>query len=203
MIRALGSTQRPLYRWRPSCPILVSVMILYEAGQRRTAGVSQSIKVFVAISVSLVGLGLAWIFGIPALEDVLRTRRRSSRYGGRAEVEYAWEDLTDALTSVGLEPEKSETRKQYVSRVAPKTRLDTSALSTVATLTDEASYGASGDRRRDLRTRAALGNRTRVRTCRTCQPERTADSSTSPRRCNSRVQTPLEADEQASVSEPA
>ena len=113
------------------------------SGTAQDGGVSQSIKVFVAISVSLVGLGLAWIFSIPALEDVLRTRRRSSRYGGRAEVEYAWEDLTDALTSVGLEPEKSETRKQYVSRVAPKTRLDTSALSTVATLTDEASYGAS------------------------------------------------------------
>jgi len=86
-------------------------------------------------------LAIAWIVGLPAAERKLRDRRRSRQSSQNAEIEFAWEDLTEALTSVGLQPAHTETRTEYVTRVAPKGKLDYGNLATVASLTDEASYG--------------------------------------------------------------
>lgn len=93
----------------------------------------------IALAVMIAAAG-AWAFGVPIVEQKLRNRRRANRASQNAEIEFAWEDLTEALADVGLAPTQTETRTEYVDRVAPKGRLDYGSLATVASLTDEASY---------------------------------------------------------------
>ena len=105
-----------------------------------SGGVPQWI-VTAMIGITAIAIAAAiWWFGVPALERRLRAKRRSKAAGRRAEVEYAWEDLTEALTGLGLPQSTTETRREYVHRVAPRSRLDHDAMGAVAVLTDQATY---------------------------------------------------------------
>ena len=109
-------------------------------GDQTGGGLPQWIIIATTVLVAAAALFGLWWFGIPALEQRLRSKRRAKIDGRRADVAYAWEDLTEALTELGLPQGESETRHEYVERVAPRSRLDHDTMGTVALLTDRATY---------------------------------------------------------------
>ena len=112
-------------------------------GNQQGGGVPQWIITSIIGLTAITILAGLWWTGMPALEQRLRTKRRAKATSRSAEVVHAWEDLIEALTGLGLPQNETETRREYVRRVSPRSRLDHSAMGTVALLTDQATYSGA------------------------------------------------------------
>ncbi|MEZ5283052.1 MAG: DUF3488 and transglutaminase-like domain-containing protein [Acidimicrobiales bacterium] len=100
------------------------------------------LKFLAVMAIGGTMVGAMW-WGIPALVGWRRRKRMARARDGRERVEVSWRDLTDSLRQVGYAPRQAETRREYVSRIAPMGVVDSTRLRQVAQLVDASSYGRS------------------------------------------------------------